>query len=57
MLVFSELMERGRRDERIAEAILPMKQRWRQILASLLSEGVSDGVYRPDIDPRPLPAS
>ena len=51
LLVFSELMERGRRDDRIAEAILPMKQRWRQILAGLLSEGVSDGVYRPDIDP------
>ena len=51
MLVFSELMERGRRDERIAAAILPMKHRWRQILADLLTEGVSDGVYRPDIDP------
>jgi AcrR family transcriptional regulator len=51
LLVFSELMERGRRDKRIAEAILPMKHRWRQILADLLSEGVSDGVYRPDIDP------
>jgi len=51
LLVFSELMERGRRDDRIAEAILPMKQRWRQILAGLLSEGVSDGIYRPDIDP------
>jgi AcrR family transcriptional regulator len=51
LLVFSELMERGRRDKRIAEAILPMKQSWRKILATLLSEGVSDGVYRPDIDP------
>ena len=51
LLVFSELMERGRRDERIAEAILPMKRRWRQILADLLSEGVRDGVYRPDIEP------
>ena len=51
LLVFSELMERGRRDDRIAEAILPMKHRWRQILADLLTEGVSDGVYRPDIDP------
>jgi AcrR family transcriptional regulator len=56
LLVFSELMERGRRDERIAEAILPMKQRWRQILAGLLSEGVSDGVYRPDIDPEAFAA-
>jgi len=51
MLVFSELMERGRRDPRIAEAILPMKRRWRSILADLLTEGVSEGVYRRDIDP------
>ena len=50
-LVFSELMERSRRDERIAEAIRPMMQRWRQILAGLLSEGVSEGIYRPDMDP------
>ena len=51
MLVFSELLERGRRDERIATAIRPMKLRWRQILAGLLSEGVSEGIYRSDIDP------
>ncbi len=52
MLVFSELIERGRRDERIAAAILPMKRRWKQIIADLLSEGVSEGVYRPDLDPQ-----
>jgi AcrR family transcriptional regulator len=51
MLVFSELIERGRRDERIAAAILPMKRRWRQMLVDLLTEGVSDGAYRPDMDP------
>src|ERR1700750_2324196 len=38
LLVFWKLMERGRRDERIAAAILPMKHRWRQILADLLTE-------------------
>jgi AcrR family transcriptional regulator len=51
MLVFSELMERGRRDERIAEAILPVKKKWRQMLVDLLSEGVREGAYRPDLDP------
>lgn len=50
MLVFSELLERGRRDEVIAAAIRPMKARWRQILVELLTQGVSDGVYRPDMD-------
>jgi AcrR family transcriptional regulator len=54
MLVFSELMERGRRDGRIAASILPMKMRWRQILSDLLTAGVSDGIYRPDIDPQAL---
>ena len=51
MLVFSELMERARRDERLAEAILPIKKKWRQMLVDLLSEGVTEGVYRQDLDP------
>jgi AcrR family transcriptional regulator len=51
MLVFSELMERARRDERIAEAILPLKRSWRQILIDLLTQGVSEGAYRSDLDP------
>lgn len=53
MLAFSELMERARRDERIAEAIRPMQRKWLQIVSDLLTEGVSDGAYRPDIDPEP----
>jgi hypothetical protein len=51
MLVFSELMERARRDERVAEAILPLKRSWRQILIDLLTQGVSEGAYRSDLDP------
>jgi AcrR family transcriptional regulator len=51
MLVFSELIERARRDEVVAAAILPMKHYWRQMLVDMLSEGVSDGVYRADVDP------
>jgi hypothetical protein len=50
-LVFSELIERARRDDRIAAAILPIKKRWRGILAELLTEGVRDGAYRADLDP------
>lgn len=51
MLVFSELIERARRDERIAEAILPLKKKWRQMLVDMLSEGVTEGAYRRDLDP------
>ena len=51
MLVFSELMERARRDERIAAAILPLKRKWRQTLVDLLTEGVAEGAFRPDLDP------
>jgi AcrR family transcriptional regulator len=50
MMVFSELMERARRDERIGAAILPLKHKWRQTLVDLLKEGVEDGTFRPDID-------
>lgn len=51
MLVYSELIERARRDPRIADAILPMKQKWHAMLVALLSEGVSAGLYRDDLDP------
>jgi AcrR family transcriptional regulator len=51
MLVFSELMERARRDERIGAAIFPLKHRWRATLVELLRDGVTDGAFRPDIDP------
>jgi AcrR family transcriptional regulator len=51
MLVFSELMERARRDERIAAAIVPIKKKWRQMLVELLAEGVREGDYRKDLDP------
>jgi AcrR family transcriptional regulator len=50
MMVFSELIERARRDERIGAAILPLKHKWRQTLVDLLREGVADGTFRPDID-------
>lgn len=49
--VMSELMDLSRRDPRIAAVIRPMQQRWREILADLLAEGMRDGVYRPDLDP------
>lgn len=50
-MVFSELIERARRDARIAAAILPLRGNWRQTLVDLLKEGVATGAYRPDIDP------
>jgi AcrR family transcriptional regulator len=53
MLCFSEMMERARRDERIAAAILPLKQKWRRIVVDLLTEGVREGAYRSDVDPEP----
>ena len=54
MVVFSELIERARRDPIIEAAIIPMKKHWRQMLVDILSEGVSDGVFRPDLDPEPF---
>ena len=51
MRAFSELMERARRDDRIAACIVPMKRRWREMVQALLTEGVREGVYRPDLDP------
>ncbi|MEO6395302.1 MAG: TetR/AcrR family transcriptional regulator [Devosia sp.] len=53
MQVFSELMERARRDERIAEIMRPLIGKWRQIVKNLLTEGIGEGDYRADIDAEP----
>ena len=50
MRVFSEFTERGRRDERIAAVMTPMREHWRGILSRILTEGVSDGVFRAGMD-------
>lgn len=50
MRVFSEFTERGRRDERIAAVMGPMREHWRNILSRILTEGVTDGVFRADMD-------
>jgi AcrR family transcriptional regulator len=50
MLVYSELIERSRRDKIVAGAVLPMKDYWKQMLRELLTEGVTEGVYRKDLD-------
>ena len=51
MLVFSELIERARRDERIAATIMPLRRSWRQAIVELLGAGKRDGDYRADLDP------
>jgi AcrR family transcriptional regulator len=50
--VFTELMERARRDPRVDAAIRPMQQHWHQQLVDIFTRGRRDGSFRPDIDPR-----
>lgn len=49
--VMSELMERGRRDPVVKDAIRPILRRWREIVADILAAGVADGTFRSDLDP------
>lgn len=51
--VMAELIERGRRDEAIRAAILPLMQKWGEIVAAILRDGRDDGTFRADLDPEP----
>jgi AcrR family transcriptional regulator len=51
-IVFTELLERARRDPKVDAAIRPMQQYWHQQLADIFTRGRRDGSFRPDIDPR-----
>jgi AcrR family transcriptional regulator len=49
--VMFELMERSRRDERVAAVIQPMQAFWHGQLTEILEQGRKDGTFRADIDP------
>src|SRR4051812_41722853 len=51
-VVFTELLERARRDPKVDAAIRPMQQYWHQQLVDIFTRGRRDGSFRPDIDPR-----
>jgi len=50
-LVMFELMERARRDERVAAVIRPMQAFWHGQMAEIFQQGRRDGSFRADIDP------
>ena len=51
--VFSEMMERARRDSAVAAGVGPMLRKWREMVAAILADGKADGTFRPDLDPEP----
>ena len=51
VIILTELVERARRDIAIAEIMLPMRDFWRNQLADIFRLGITDGSFRPDLDP------
>jgi AcrR family transcriptional regulator len=51
LAVFGELIERSRRDARVADAILPMRTYWHRQLIEMFARGRDDGSFRSDVDP------
>jgi AcrR family transcriptional regulator len=49
--VFSELIERSRRDPAVRAAMGPMQGKWKSIIQKILEDGVAEGQFRPDLDP------
>lgn len=51
IIILTELVERARRDATVAEIMLPMRDFWRNQFAGIFRLGISDGSFRPDLDP------
>jgi AcrR family transcriptional regulator len=51
IVVMTELVERARRDPAISAIMAPMGNVWRNQIAEILTKGIRDGSFRPDIDP------
>lgn len=51
IIILTELVERARRDAPIAEIMIPMRDFWRNQFADIFRLGISDGSFRPDLDP------
>lgn len=49
--ILTELVERARRDAAIADIMLPMQRFWREQIADIFRLGLTDGSFRPDLDP------
>ena len=51
IVVLSALIEKGRRDPAIGAIMTPLYDYWRLQFVDIFRRGVSDGTFRPDLDP------
>lgn len=54
LLVMQEFDMRGKRDREVQKVVDQMKSHWRQGLEQMVAEGVEDGTFRTDLDPKAL---
>lgn len=54
LLVLQEFTLRGRRDPQVQKIVDQMNWHWRQGIEQIVREGVADGTFRPDIDPKEM---
>jgi AcrR family transcriptional regulator len=50
-IVLAELSSRGKRDEKIAAIMEPLKNFWHGMVAGLIARGCADGSFRQGLDP------
>lgn len=51
--LFSEMMERARRDPAVHAGVGPLLRKWAEMIAAILADGKADGSFRGDLDPAP----
>lgn len=54
LLVMQEFDMRGKRDREVQKVVDQMKFHWRQGLEQMVAEGVEDGTFRTDLDPKAM---
>ncbi|HEY0034492.1 MAG TPA: TetR/AcrR family transcriptional regulator [Devosia sp.] len=51
IIVMTEMMERARRDPVVQQIMAPLHDFWRMQFVEIFQLGISDGSFRPDLDP------
>lgn len=52
LVVYTELLLRSLRDPLIAKAFRKLDRSWRGVLTGVIRNGIKQGVFRPDLDPK-----
>jgi AcrR family transcriptional regulator len=51
VIIFCEMLDKARRDTRVNDVMNPMHAFWTNQFVEILTAGIADGIFRPNLDP------